>query len=277
MNLKNFTVCLACNKFPGTMTASASTTPSVWQKHRAFSLVELLVVISIIALLAALLLPVLTSARQRARSLNCVSNLRQIGIALQTYVQENQHFPLATDGDGLGEWQRALRPITQEKVLCCPQLTQASDEYLQIFPTNKFIFPHYGYNATGAVRRNPPARNPGLGGDFVFNANGGNYMAASEDWVVHPSQMIAVGDSPTFIRPPLVITNLTPADPIYIAFPYILQPSGYYGVGNFHANGANMLFCDGHVQFAAQSFWLNVSDAAKCLWNNDNQSHPEFQ
>lgn len=243
----------------------------------AFTLVELLVVISIIALLAALLLPALTSASKKARRLNCASNLHQIGIALQIYVQENHCFPLATDGDGLGEWQRALRPFVQENILYCPQRIQAADEFLQYFPNNKFIFPHYGYNVAGAVRRNPPARNPGLGGDFVFHNSGGSYVAASENWVIHPSQMIAVGDSPTFLRPPLVVTNLTPADPIYIAFPYILQPFGYYGVGNFHDDGANMLFCDDHVRYAAQSFWLNPSDGAKCLWNNDNQSHPSFQ
>lgn len=247
------------------------------QNRRAFNLLELLVVIAIIAILAALLLPVLTAARQRAQTANCASNLRQIGIALQSYLTENASFPLATLGDGLGNWQHALRLGGQDTILYCPQLVRASDEFLEYFPTNQFVFPHYGYNATGAVRRNPPARNPGLGGDFVWNAGGGSYVPARENWVVHPSQMIAVGDSPTFIRPPLVITNLTPADPIYIAFPYILLPFGYFGVGNSHDKGANMMFCDGHVQFARQSFWLDTSDAVKCLWNNDNQSHPEFQ
>ena len=243
----------------------------------AFSLVELLVAIAIIVVLAALLLPALAATRQRARKANCVSNLHQIGIALQTYLTEDGSFPLATIGDGLGKWQRDLRAGAQDNILYCPQAVAASDEFQQFFPTNKFIFPHYGYNATGAVRRNPPPKNPGLGGDFVFSGASGSYVAAKENAVARPAQMIAVGDSPTFIRPPFSMPNLTPADPIYIAFPYILQPMGYYGVGNYHGHGANMLFCDGHAQFAKLSFWLDPGDESKRLWNADNQSHPNFQ
>lgn len=57
---------------------------------RAFTLVELLVVIAIISVLAALLLPVLAKGKQSAQSIACVANLHQIGIALNTYVQDNR-------------------------------------------------------------------------------------------------------------------------------------------------------------------------------------------
>jgi prepilin-type N-terminal cleavage/methylation domain-containing protein len=57
----------------------------------AFTLVELLVVIAIIGLLSALLLPALGRAKRSARSVACVSNLHQIGLAVELYIQDNEH------------------------------------------------------------------------------------------------------------------------------------------------------------------------------------------
>lgn len=58
-----------------------------------FSLVELLVVIGVIALLVGLLMPAISGARQQSLTVKCASNLRQIGIALETYNQAYQRLP----------------------------------------------------------------------------------------------------------------------------------------------------------------------------------------
>lgn len=58
--------------------------------NQAFSLLELLVVIGIISLVAALLLPALAKGKNAAKSIACVSNLRQISLALNIYIQDNR-------------------------------------------------------------------------------------------------------------------------------------------------------------------------------------------
>jgi len=243
-----------------------------------FTLIELLVVIGCIALLAGLLLPSLQAAQSKGKRIHCISNLHQMGIGLQIYVDDNKSYPVAMNLNGLGNWQRTLLPSVSDPVLYCPQLTQASEQFLEYFPTNSFIFPHYGYNAYGAMRVNPPAQNPGLGGNYVSTGHGaGNYVGAADNWVRVPSQMIAMGDSMTFFPPPLIATAVTPADPLYNIFPYVSDYQNYPGVGKYHAGGANLIFCDAHVLYARQADWLDAGGENKRRWNWDNQSHPEFQ
>jgi len=64
---------------------------------RAFTLIEILVVLAIIALLAAIIFPVLASARGKARSAACQSNLKQLGAAMAMYIGDNERYPYAVD------------------------------------------------------------------------------------------------------------------------------------------------------------------------------------
>ena len=81
-------------------------------QRRGFTLIELLVVISVVALLAAILLPVFFSVRGRARQTVCVSNLRQIGLGVGLYAQDNDdYYPWAKDhSDDTSIWNPSSNP-----------------------------------------------------------------------------------------------------------------------------------------------------------------------
>lgn len=69
-------------------------------KQRGFTLIELLVVIAIIAILAAILFPVFAKAREKAREISCASNLRQLGLGVMQYIQDNDElFPINTNSN----------------------------------------------------------------------------------------------------------------------------------------------------------------------------------
>jgi prepilin-type N-terminal cleavage/methylation domain-containing protein len=100
----------------------------------AFTLIELLVVMAIIGILAALLLPTLGRSKETARAVACTSNLHQVGIALQLYIQENNNrLPVMRD---VSTTTNALIPplpgpntvllaqLGNAAVLCCPSDNQ---------------------------------------------------------------------------------------------------------------------------------------------------------
>ncbi len=98
------------------------------KQRRAFTLIELLVVLVIIGLLAALLLPGISGATERARSTACLSNLRQVGIALRLYLDESQErFPIMQNGarnllplPGTGIQEVLGGRLGNARVLKCP-------------------------------------------------------------------------------------------------------------------------------------------------------------
>lgn len=88
--------------------------------RRAFTLIELLVVIAIISILAGMLLPVFSQARGMARQIDCVSNQRQMAMALTMYAMDNsERLPAGGAVEGSFWWQELALYINDERLLVC--------------------------------------------------------------------------------------------------------------------------------------------------------------
>jgi prepilin-type N-terminal cleavage/methylation domain-containing protein/prepilin-type processing-associated H-X9-DG protein len=96
--------------------------------RKGFTLVELLVVIGIIALLISILMPALNNARTQARTIQCMSNVRQIQTAYQMYVNSNKGRSLYYNGAEVSFWMEALKPFNGDINIIgkCPEASDPS-------------------------------------------------------------------------------------------------------------------------------------------------------
>ena len=245
-----------------------------------FTLVELLVVIAIIGILAALVFAVLSGAKQRTKSVICLSNLHQHGIGLNQFLSDFHVYPLRENGsyhrgdyqEHYSYWEGAL--FGQFGVVCktngemtgvyrCPSAPSTPRGF-----SMHDLFYSYGYNSEGLDGHS--MHSPlGLGGIGTIDVSA---LPVPEGAVVKPSEMLAVGDGLLGWNARIHDgwSNLE-RDVRAVHFEDTTQRAN-----GRHSSKGNTHFCDGHAEgLRLQRLFSDTDDAALKLWNRDNQPHKE--
>lgn len=247
------------------------------QEKAGFTLIELLVVIAVIAIVAGMLLPALARGKDSAKSAACKSKLRQIGLATQMYMDDFGKYPgpppVFNEADyyGLGkrwlfgylsvpmeDWGFVSSKENQGFFKCPSKPPEMMPGFLGGRPTPVY-YNGYGYNQFGGGAQDVRGiETLGLG----FKIEGSTNPFWETTWRIHyvaevevrsPDDMVVFGDVKGWSR---------------TIFP------GYV-VGDYHRGGANIIFCDNHVEYARQAQWIAGTESAKKRWNSDNEPHRE--
>lgn len=222
-------------------------------RNKGFTLIELLVVIAIIAILAAILFPVFAKAREKARQSSCLSNCKQLGLALMQYSQDYDERLImryyAISG-GNGSWYYTLAPyVKNTQIFMCPSSGQTA--LLQ-----------YGYqesylNGAAMATITAPAET------VMLCDNGPCFSTAPSfyygDGEVDAPSKIQNGTAPT---PPADEVNGLPVagDHAYFARP---RP--------VHNGGCNIAFVDGHAKWMTTTQFYYGQNSMDKFFNGTGQ------
>jgi len=208
---------------------------AVRHRRAGFTLIELLVVIAIIAILAAILFPVFAQAREKARATTCVSNCKQMGLAMMMYSQDyDEAFaPGYSAGPPTAWWITPIQPYTKDRdlggVRSCPSAPGKN----------------WAYSMNDALSLKSPSIIPNVAdmiliGEGTQNPNWGlaasstyNFWGDASVWVPRPGNISTGKGDPNAT----LIDRDEDTD----------KAAGY--IRYRHNQGANFVYSDGHTKF----------------------------
>ncbi|MHB0999277.1 MAG: prepilin-type N-terminal cleavage/methylation domain-containing protein [Armatimonadota bacterium] len=213
------------------------------RRYDGFTLIELLVVIAIIAILAAILFPVFAAAKEKARQTSCLSNLKQLGLAIQMYVTDNEGYPMSSSPSSVSprtRWADHIQPyVKNTSVFLCQSITGSNILTKYFAHDTRIRYGGYGYNYQylGNSR-------------IVFPVLP---FTAPESIITTPAETIALSDT----NGVLSSTGMPTGDGVYVIDPPLPsmrgsgKPSGYYEANRAipaerHNGMTNITFADGH-------------------------------